>query len=100
MVTDWFAALHDEATPHQPGDDLAVLAQRHLLAGQLWLWIDNGQPVSLAAINGGAGHGVLYTDLANPTSNAIYQAIGHVADHDAEDRRFDEPGTAARSQRR
>jgi len=31
---------------------------------------------------------VLYTDLANPTSNAIYQAIGYQVDHDAEERRF------------
>jgi RimJ/RimL family protein N-acetyltransferase len=36
----------------------------------------------------GAEHVVLYTDLANPTSNAIYQKIGFVADHDAEERAF------------
>jgi predicted GNAT family acetyltransferase len=36
----------------------------------------------------GAQHIVLYTDLANPTSNAIYQAIGYRADHDAEERAF------------
>jgi RimJ/RimL family protein N-acetyltransferase len=37
----------------------------------------------------GARHVVLYTDLANPTSNAIYQAIGYEADHDAEERVFE-----------
>jgi predicted GNAT family acetyltransferase len=41
-----------------------------------------------AAIAGGAEHVVLYTDLANATSNAIYQAIGYRPDHDAEERAF------------
>jgi predicted GNAT family acetyltransferase len=41
-----------------------------------------------AAINAGARHVVLYTDLANPTSNAIYQTIGYRADHDAQERTF------------
>jgi predicted GNAT family acetyltransferase len=42
-----------------------------------------------AAIAAGAEHVVLYTDLANPTSNAIYQTIGYRPDHDADERRFD-----------
>jgi predicted GNAT family acetyltransferase len=41
-----------------------------------------------AAINAGAKHVVLYTDLSNPTSNAIYQTIGFRDDHDAEERTF------------
>jgi RimJ/RimL family protein N-acetyltransferase len=41
-----------------------------------------------AALDGGAEHVVLYTDLANPTSNSIYQAIGYLPDHDAEERVF------------
>lgn len=41
-----------------------------------------------AAIDGGAEDVVLYTDLANATSNAIYQAIGYRPDHDAEERAF------------
>jgi predicted GNAT family acetyltransferase len=41
-----------------------------------------------AAIAGGAEDVVLYTDLANATSNAIYQAIGYRPDHDAEERAF------------
>jgi GNAT superfamily N-acetyltransferase len=40
------------------------------------------------ALEKGAVHVVLYTDLANSTSNSVYQSIGYVADHDAVDRRF------------
>jgi predicted GNAT family acetyltransferase len=43
---------------------------------------------SQAALDAGADHVVLYTDLANPTSNAIYQALGYVPDHDFEERSF------------
>lgn len=43
---------------------------------------------SAAAIAGGARHVALYTDLANPTSNSIYRAIGYRPDHDAEERSF------------
>jgi len=39
-----------------------------------------------AALDAGAEHVVLYTNLANPTSNSIYQAIGFQAHHDAEER--------------
>jgi hypothetical protein len=39
-------------------------------------------------LRAGADHVVLYTDLANPTSNSIYQAIGYRPDHDAEERDF------------
>jgi RimJ/RimL family protein N-acetyltransferase len=44
-----------------------------------------------AALGLGAHHVVLYTDLANPTSNAIYQSIGYTPDHDAEERSFQSP---------
>jgi predicted GNAT family acetyltransferase len=37
-----------------------------------------------AARDAGAEHVVLYTDLSNPTANSIYQSIGYVPDHDAE----------------
>lgn len=40
--------------------------------------------VSTAALAGGSSHVVLYTDLANPISNSIYQKIGYRPDHDAE----------------
>ena len=43
---------------------------------------------SAAALGAGAAHVVLYTDLSNPTSNAIYQAIGYLPDHDADERAF------------
>lgn len=41
-----------------------------------------------AALGAGAQHVVLYTDLANPTSNSIYQTIGYRPDHDAQERSF------------
>jgi hypothetical protein len=41
-----------------------------------------------AALDAGAAQVVLYTDLANPTSNAIYQSIGYLPDHDAVERSF------------
>jgi hypothetical protein len=44
----------------------------------------------VAALAAGAGHVVLYADLANPTSNSIYQAIGYRFNHDAESRLFGE----------
>ncbi len=43
---------------------------------------------SQAALDAGAAHVGLYTDLDNPTSNAIYRAIGYEPDHDAEHRSF------------
>ena len=33
--------------------------------------------VSQAALDAGAEHVVLFTDLANPTSNALYQRLGY-----------------------
>ena len=41
-----------------------------------------------ASVDRGDANVVLYTDLSNPTSNAIYQAIGYAPDHDAEEREF------------
>ena len=41
-----------------------------------------------SALADGAAHVVLYTDLANPSSNSIYQQIGFAPDHDAEERAF------------
>jgi predicted GNAT family acetyltransferase len=41
-----------------------------------------------AGVSAGAERVVLYTDLANPTSNSIYQSIGYMPDHDAEERAF------------
>jgi GNAT superfamily N-acetyltransferase len=125
LVAGWFAAFHDEATPHAPVEDWRDLAERRVAAGQIHLWYDSGAAVSLAAVSapaagvarvgpvytppaarrrgygaavtaaataaalaGGAAHVALYTDLANPTSNSIYQTIGYLSDHDAEERCF------------
>jgi predicted GNAT family acetyltransferase len=41
-----------------------------------------------AGLSAGADYAVLYTDLANPTSNSIYQSIGYKPEHDAEERAF------------
>lgn len=48
-----------------------------------------------AALAAGAEHVALYTDLANPTSNSIYQAIGYRGDHDADERVFGPPNAEA-----
>lgn len=45
---------------------------------------------SAAALAAGAEQVVLYADLANPTSNSIYQTIGYRFNHDAESRLFSE----------
>jgi predicted GNAT family acetyltransferase len=125
LVTHWVSAFHEEAAPSRPSDDWPTWARRRIVQGDVWMWIDDGEPVSMAAksapaagvsrvgpvytppdrrrrgsgtavtaatsraaIDGGAGYVVLYTDLANPVSNSIYQAIGFVPDHDAEERDF------------
>jgi GNAT superfamily N-acetyltransferase len=46
------------------------------------------------AIDRGADHVVLFTDLANPTSNSIYQQVGFVPVADAVDVTFAPPRTA------
>ncbi|MBS1849126.1 MAG: GNAT family N-acetyltransferase [Actinobacteria bacterium] len=43
------------------------------------------------ALAAGAEHVMLYTDLSNPTSNALYARLGFVPDHDAVQIRFDRP---------
>jgi RimJ/RimL family protein N-acetyltransferase len=50
-----------------------------------------------AAIDRGAQDVVLFADLANATSNAIYQAIGYRPDHDAENRAFIQRRVALRN---
>ena len=125
VVTEWFAAFHDEAQPEAPVDDWSAVARRRIDAGEVHLWQVKEVPVALAGVSGiaqdvarvgpvytphrwrrngygsavtaaatsaalraGAQHVVLYTDLANPTSNSIYQALGYRHDHDAEERAF------------
>ncbi len=123
LVVAWFRAFLAETERAAHPADVDEVARRRVADGQFWLWEDEGEAVSFAAVNppavgvahvgpvytpwqrrghgygsavttlasragidGGAAHVVLYTDLSNPTSNAIYQAIGYVPDHDAEER--------------
>ena len=92
LVAEWFGAFHDEAQPHAPLEDWHASAERRVTEAEVHVWQDRGAPVTAeataAALAGGAGHVALYTDLANPTSNSIYQAIGYRPDHDAEERSF------------
>ena len=44
--------------------------------------------VSRRALAAGAAKCMLYTDLANPTSNNIYQAVGYRRGSDAREYRF------------
>lgn len=131
-VRAWFVAFQAEAHPQSLPRDVAYLAEVRLAAGEVTLWEDGGEPVSMAAcsapcygvarvgpvytpaefrrhgygaavtaastagaLDNGASYVVLYTDLANPTSNSVYQSIGYVKDHDGLERRFVYPGTGA-----
>ncbi len=125
LAREWFTAFHTEANPDSPVDNVGEMATRVVHSKHLWLWEDDGRPVSSAAMTEpaagvsriapvytppehrrrgygaavtaratraclelGARHVVLYTDLANPTSNSIYQQIGYRPDHDAQEYRF------------
>jgi len=125
VIAAWLDRFHEEAQPHAPRADWRLLTELRIRAGQLMLWENEQQPVSVAgfskavagvsrvgpvftpsnhrkrgfgaavtadataaALHAGARHVVLYTDLSNPTSNAIYQTIGYRPDHDAEERTF------------
>lgn len=112
-VFDWFMAFHDEALPK----DVAPVrsgVDRTIGQGNIYLWEDRGEPVSMAGKGRRTPRGVsigpvytppdrrgrgyasacvaalsqhildegkefctLFTDLANPTSNSIYQKIGY-----------------------
>jgi GNAT superfamily N-acetyltransferase len=119
IVDRWLREFHAEALPDEPLDeellDRMVAAR---LKGEgpnaYWVWLVDGQPVSLSGHGNPTGSGIrigpvytppaergngyatalvaaqsqwllengysfcfLYTDLANPTSNAIYERIGY-----------------------
>jgi predicted GNAT family acetyltransferase len=123
LALRWFVAFAEEAL-HQggPGSDRADEVIDHRLSSRtagIFLWEDDGEPVSLAGWGGPTPNGIrvgpvytppelrgrgyataltaelsrrlldgrlfeggrrfcfLYTDLANPTSNAIYERIGY-----------------------
>ena len=116
LFVAWWKAFEVEVhlPPHDP-----ERARDRIRDGLTWLWVDGGEPVSMAGCGGftpngarvgpvytppalrgrgyagavtaaasesllarGLSYCFLYTDLANPTSNGIYKAIGyeHVAD--------------------
>ncbi len=117
LLAEWMAAFEAEATPDSPPAGVAALlqaVQRRIAAGEMFVWEDGGQPVSVAAttrplrtcisigqvytppeqrrrgyatacvaalsqrlLDQGWRYCVLFTDLANPTSNSIYQKIGY-----------------------
>ena len=112
LVVEWGAGFgRDTGIPFPPGADPILRWIEH---GVLYLWEDDGDPVSVSVAHGRTQRGVrigyvytpperrgrgyasalvadlsqemldagfdfcvLYTDLTNPTSNAIYQRIGY-----------------------
>lgn len=113
QVFAWANAFRDEAIPTDAPPRSEVLA-RSITEGNIYLWEDGGQVVSMAGKGRRTAHGVsvglvytppalrgrgyasacvaalsqiildegadfctLFTDLANPTSNSIYQKIGY-----------------------
>lgn len=128
-VADWVAAFEADVGTTTPSDPRAW-AERHVGAGDVWLW-DHDGPASMAAVIArsptgarvgavytpaplrGRGYATavvaevtrraldrgsrfcsLYTDLANPTSNAIYRRLGYVPVVDALDVEFAPAGPA------
>lgn len=119
LVVDWHSAFITEALPDEPHDEarLRKSLQRRLTEGgrgQIWLWVNDGEVVSMSANTSPTGTGIrinavytppqhrgngyasslvatqsqhlldsgydfcfLFTDLANPTSNKIYESIGY-----------------------
>ncbi|MEV4476122.1 GNAT family N-acetyltransferase [Nonomuraea sp. NPDC049504] len=112
LLVSWYHAFGEETG--MPEGDVVERVARRLAGRELFVWEDEGAPVSLAGLSpscGGVcrigpvytppsrrrrGYGaavtayasrtgtderqaqvVLFTDLDNPTSNAIYQAIGY-----------------------
>ena len=116
VVIEWIGAFNDEAGLGGPVQDYPRMADRWLrgIGRTLYLWHDEGRPVSMSGAGGRTPHGIrvgpvytpralrgrgyasnlvagvsqlqldagldfvfLFTDLANPTANKIYQAIGY-----------------------
>lgn len=128
LVADWIAAFHTEAALGNPRQDYDAMADRWIrrLGRTVYLWSDEGRPVSLTGAGGPTPNGIrvgpvytppedrsrgyasnlvaqvsralldsgrryvfLFTDLANPTSNKIYQAIGYEPVNDVDEWEFD-----------
>jgi predicted GNAT family acetyltransferase len=128
-LIDWADTFEQEAlgsTSHRA--EAEMLIDRHLTAGSLYVWLVEGNPVSMAArgrqtahgavvnlvytppdrrghgyasglvaalsqhiLNEGKAFTALFTDLANPISNSIYQKIGYRSVADFDDLAFQPP---------
>ncbi|MFI6908933.1 GNAT family N-acetyltransferase [Nonomuraea sp. NPDC050394] len=114
LLVSWYHAFGEEVSVSADRGDMTERVLRRIAAGDVFLWVSGGAPVSFAALSpaqGGVsrigpvytppscrrrGYGaavtahasraglderakeiVLFTDLGNPTSNAIYQSIGY-----------------------
>jgi GNAT superfamily N-acetyltransferase len=131
LLTDWFVAFRAEAIPEDPPPrDLDGVIDRWIrrVGRAMYLWEDDGRPVSMVGIGGETPNGsrigpvytppeyrgrgyasnltaaasqdqldagrrycFLFTDLANPTSNHIYQQIGYEPVRDVDHYRFRAP---------
>jgi predicted GNAT family acetyltransferase len=131
----WALAFADEVLPEETDRERHVrLVDARLGATEdagLWIWEDDGEPVSISGYGGSTPHGIrigpvytpperrgrgyatslvaeqsrwllgtgrslcfLYTDLDNPTSNALYRRIGYRMIAEAKEVRFDPRGAA------
>jgi predicted GNAT family acetyltransferase len=128
LLIDWIDAFHVEANLTNPRQDAAAMADRwiHRRGRTVYLWADEGRPVSMTGVGGLTPNGIrvgpvytppaergrgyasnlvaqasqalldsgrtfafLFTDLANPTSHKIYQAIGYEPVNDVDEWEFD-----------
>jgi len=130
LVLGWMLAFGEEVLPDPPGAERqARLVESRLDATDaagLWLWEDDGAPVSMSGYGGETPNGIrvgpvytppglrgrgyatslvaeqsrwllsagrsfvfLYTDLDNPTSNAVYRRIGYRMVAESGEVRFD-----------
>jgi len=128
VLRAWAKAFHDEALPGGPAQDYQQMAERwaRRVGRTAYLWLDGGEPVSLACVGGPTPNGIrvgpvytppdrrgrgyasnvvaaasqaqldagrrfvfLFTDLANPTANRIYQDIGYEPVIDIDEVEFD-----------
>ena len=135
LVIAWMLAFAEEVLPEDTDRERHVrLVESRLEATEdagLWLWEDDGGPVSISGYGGSTPNGIrigpvytpperrgrgyatslvaeqsrwllgtgrtlcfLYTDLDNPTSNALYRRIGYRMIAEANEVRFD-PRAAA-----
>jgi predicted GNAT family acetyltransferase len=130
LVVAWTRAFAAESLPHEDmADRQTRLIETKLVsteASGLWLWEDDGAPVSMSGYGGSTPNGIrigpvytppdlrgrgyatglvaeqtrwllgsgrrlcfLYTDLDNPTSNALYRRIGYRMVAESGEVRFD-----------